>query len=264
MKQSLTTKMLLIGTLILSFGFQSCSSVKTIDQSKLEGYWQLKTLKGESASEAFKTPVPDLKFNFAENNIYGTGGCNRYTGVFTLTEKNEFSAKNPVATMRACMDANKEPQFFAALSTPNMKLSLEDEGNTLLFSKGSDVILEFVKSEEPLSQKDILGQWVLTYIADGDVNKLFETKKPTLNLTEDGNVVGQGGCNSIRTSYSLEGNTIKFNAIMSTKMACPSLEGEGMFTSLLSTPLQVEAKDGKLSLFKDKVLVLEFGKETIE
>lgn len=262
MKQSLTIKMLLVGAMILSFGFQSCSSVKKIDQSKLDGYWQLKTMKGESVNDAFKTHAPSLKFNFADNTISGSGGCNNYSGTFVLTNKNEFSARNPIATMRACLEANKEPQFFAALSTPDMKLLLEDDENTLLFKNGNDIVLEFIKSQESISSKDLVGQWVLSYIAGGDINELFEAK-PSLDIAEDGKIIGQGGCNAIRTSYSLNGSTIKFNPIMSTKMACPSLKGEGMFTALLSdTSLQVEVKEGKLSLFKDSTLVLEFDKDT--
>lgn len=259
MKQTIKSMVLIMGVIALSVGFQSCNSVKSIEQTKLEGNWQLKSLKGEDASDAFKTPAPTLKFNFQDKMIVGNGGCNNYSGVFSLTDKNEFSARNPVATMRACLDANKEPQFFAALATPNMKLSLVDEDNTLLFKKGSEIVLEFVKADETIDAKQLSGSWILTNISGGDINELFD-KKPTLEIAEDGTVLGQGGCNSLRTSYTLDGNTITFKGIASTRMACPSLEGETLFTSHLGNPLEVAVEEDKMSFFKDGTLVLEFAR----
>lgn len=257
MKQTIKSIMLLLGVIALSVGFQNCNSVKTIEKTKLEGNWKLKSLKGEDANDAFKTQAPTLKFNFEDKMIVGSGGCNNYNGVFSLTDKNEFSARNPVSTMRACIDANKEPQFFAALATPNMKLSLNNENNTLLFSKGSEVILEFVKAEETIDVKQLAGSWVLTDIVGGNINELFENK-PTLEIAEDGKVLGQGGCNSLRTSYTLDGNTISFKAIASTRMACPSLQGETLFTSYLANPMQVVLEGSKMSFLKDGNVVLAF------
>lgn len=259
MRQTFRPITLLIGVLALSLGFQNCSSVKMIERARMQGTWQLKTLKGESATDAFKTSAPTLTFNFTDKTIHGSGGCNNYTGVFSLTNKNEFSARNPVSTMRACLDANKEPQFYAALATPNMRLSLADEGNMLVFSKGDDVILEFIKASEVVDAKQLVGTWTLVNISGGDVNKLFHNK-PTLEIAEDGKIVGNGGCNTLRTSYTLDGNTITFKGIASTKMACPSLEGENLFTSHLASPLQVAVAGDKISFSKDGVLILEFEK----
>lgn len=257
MKQPLKSMMLIMTVIALSVGFQNCNSVKPIEKTQLEGNWQLKSLKGESVSDAFKTPAPTLKFNFQDKVVVGSGGCNNYNGVFSLTDKNEFSAKNPVSTMRACLDANKEPQFFAALATPNMKLTLSDDGSSLLFTKGSEVVLEFVKTGETVEVKQLVGSWILTNISGGDVNELFDNK-PTLEIAEDGKVLGQGGCNSLRTSYTLDGNTITFKGIASTRMACPSLEGETLFTSHLENSLQVVVEGNKMSLSKDGNVVLEF------
>lgn len=264
MRRILKTTMLLVFAAGLSFGFQGCSSAKPIEKTKLTGYWQLKVLNKENTSEVFKTPVPSLRFNFAENRISGTGGCNSYSSIFVLTDKNEFTAQNPIATMKACFEANKEPQFFAALSTPNMIISLKDEDNTLLFTKGRDVILQFEKSDEDMQDftgnviaRRLTGSWILSRISDGDIDELF-TKKPTMEIAENGKIIGQGGCNSYRTSYTLAGNVITFKPIASTKMACPDLKGEDLFSSHLASRLQVVVDDNKLSLFNDNVLVLEF------
>lgn len=269
MRKILKTTMLLIFVASLFFGFQGCSSTKPIEKTKLAGYWQLKSLNNENTSEVFKTPVPSLKFNFAENRISGTGGCNSYSSIFVLTDKNEFTAQNPIATMKACFEANKEPQFFAALATPNMTISLKNDDSTLLFSKGRNVILQFEKANEDMQDftgnvvaKRLTGSWTLSSISGGDIDELF-TKKPTMEIAEDGKIIGQGGCNSYRTAYTLAGNIITFKPIASTKMACPNMKGEDLFTSHLASRLQVVVDDNKLSFFNDNVLVLGFTRNNI-
>ncbi|MFV0417527.1 MAG: META domain-containing protein [Dysgonomonas sp.] len=269
MKSILNTSIFLLCAAVISFGMQSCSSVKPIEKSKLEGNWTLKTLDGEAATDVFKTTLPTLQFNFAENRVSGNGGCNTYSGNFTLTDKNEFTAPNVIATMRACIDANKEPQYFAVLSTANIVLGLENNDKELTFTKDKKVLLHFEKSETKettagasISAGQLTGSWVLSTIAGGDINTLFTNNKPTMEIAEDGKIIGHAGCNSYRTSYTLEGNTITFSPAASTKMACPSLKGEGLFTSLLATPLQASVEGDKLSFLKDGTLVLEFVKNT--
>ena len=49
---------------------------------------------------------------------------------------------------------------------------------------------------------------------------------------------------------------------MSTKMACPSLKGESLFLSKLSTPLQAALTGDKLTFLSEGKVVLEFTKDT--
>lgn len=264
MRKNLRTSTFILCAATILLGTQSCKTVKPIDKASLEGSWTLKSLNGENATDVFKGAIPTLQFNFEENRIHGNGGCNTYNGGFTLTDKNEFTAPNAVSTMRACIDANKEPQYFKALSTPSMVLALNNKA--LTFTKGKDVVFLFEKSEataaagEDVKLEKIVGSWVLSSIAGGDINELFTGNKPTMEITEDGKIFGHAGCNSYRTSYTLEGNTIVIKPAMGTKMACPSLKGEGLFTSHLTASLQVSANVDKISFLKDGKTVLEFVK----
>lgn len=269
MKRNLISATILVATITLIFGLQSCNSVKPINESDLAGYWTLKTLKGEDSKTAFTNTIPSLQFNFDENTLSGNGGCNTFGGGFTLTEQNSFSAPNLISTMMACIDANKEPEFFMALSTPDLVLSI-DEDNVLTFTKDNEVVLQFVKGEAPketastsiVNTETLAGTWDLTSIAGGDVATLFTNGTPTIEFSDDGKVFGNAGCNTYRSSYTQEENTITFGPLMSTKMACPSLKGEDLFTSLLSSPLQVGLNGDKLTFSKDGNVVLEFTKGT--
>lgn len=267
MKSNLNTLIALLCIAIALLSLQSCSSVKPIQKSKLEGDWTLKTINGEAASDAFKSTIPTLQLNFAENRISGNGGCNTYGGNFNLNDKNEFSAPNMIATMKACLQENKEPQYFAALSTANAVLALVNNDKELTFTKNKRILLEFEKSEitvnnNRISATQLSGSWILSSIEGGDINTLFSGNKPTMEIAEDSKVTGYAGCNSYHTSYTLEGSIIKFAPAAATKMACPSLKGEEMFITLLASPLQVSTTGEKLSFYKKDVLVLEFIKNT--
>jgi len=269
MKKILKTTTLFVAAMAVMLSMQNCSSVKPIEKSKLEGYWTLKTLEGEDAKEAFKGPNPGMQFNFTDNMISGNGGCNNFSGGFTLTEANEFSAPNLVATLKACFQENKEPQFLKALSTPNLALSLDKDGN-LIFKQNDAVMLEFTKGETPVENKSgaaatvetLSGKWNLTSIAGGDINTLFSEKKPTIEFAADNKIFGHAGCNTYRTSYDLKDGVLTFKPVASTMMACPSMQGENMYTGLLTTPLQATVDGDKLTLSKDGVTVLEFAKDT--
>lgn len=260
MKRILKTTLFFAAIATVAFAIQSCNSVKPIDKTQLEGNWVLKTLQGEDAKTAFAGELPSIGFDFEKKAVHGSGGCNRYTGAFTLTEKNEFSAPNLVSTMKMCVAPNKEPQFLTALSTPNLAVSIEN--GLLIFSQNKTVLIQFEKgTEKPaLTSEALAGKWNLASITGGDLATLFATQMPTMEITADGKVAGNAGCNNYRSTYTLDNNTVTFGPVMSTKMACPGLQGEQLFTSLLTTPLQAALDGNKLTFSKEGNVVLELTK----
>lgn len=260
MKQILKTTLFLATIAFIALAVQSCKTVKPIDKAQLEGNWVLKTLQTEDAKSAFAGDLPSIGFDFEKNSVYGSGGCNRYTGAFTLSQKNEFSAPKLASTMRACIQGNKEPQFLKALSTPNLIVSIEN--GLLTFSQNKTVMLQFEKGKEqtPLTTEALAGKWNLTSIAGGDLATLFTSKIPTMEFTADGKVMGNAGCNNYRSTYTLNDDTVTFGPVMSTKMACPGMQGEQLFTSLLTNPLHAKLDGDRLIFSQKGRVVLELKK----
>lgn len=261
-----TTAFLIAAFTIISFGIQSCTSVKPIDKGQLEGYWVLKSLKGEDAATAFTGTLPNMEFNFADSTLFGNGGCNTFRGQFSLTDQNIFSAPNLASTMMACLPGNKEPEFMTTLSSPNLAVSIEN--GLLTFKQDETVVLQFQKGDapakavkpEPVNAESLTGTWTLTSIAGEDMATLFPEKAATMEIAADGKVFGNAGCNTYRTSYTLDGDMLTFAPAMATKMACPAMQGETKFLSHLATPLQAATSEGKLLFNKDGNMVLEFTK----
>lgn len=110
-------------------------------------------------------------------------------------------------------------------------------------------------ADEPITG----GEWTLLAI-DGK-------KAPapaTLTLSEDGTVGGQAPCNSYFTANTATLPALAFDAIGSTKMACPDLGAEADYLSALQTMTAAELKDGHLILTGADGRRLEFYRAETE
>jgi len=70
---------------------------------------------------------------------------------------------------------------------------------------------------------------------------------------------GLNGCNRIHGKYLLDGNTINFGEILSTKRYCGEVD-EQQFHKVLEQASKIEIKDDKLFLYEDKLLLAVFAK----
>lgn len=267
MKKMKVTVFVAIASVICLFAMSSCAT-KSITSSDLAGVWELKTINGVDTKTEFEGPVPTIEFNFTDGQVSGSGGCNRYFGAFTLNEKNEFSAPQLASTMMACMHKNAEDKFLENLAHTGLVLSFNKE--ILTFKKDNSIVLEFVKGTtlaqgqnvgvQPVKNETLKGTWTLTQNATNDVSVLYTEKVPTITF-EDGKVNGFAGCNTYRGTYQLEDNTITFSPLMTTRMACPNMDGETKFTTALTSPLQATINGNTLSLLQKGDLIFEFTKE---
>ena len=62
--------------------------------------------------------------------------------------------------------------------------------------------------------------WVLQGISGAQLG----TGVPTIDFGTDGNVSGSAGCNTFNGTYTVDGSSISFGPLASTKMACPTAD----------------------------------------
>src|SRR4030095_13252709 len=70
-------------------------------------------------------------------------------------------------------------------------------------------------------------------------------------LKADSTFTGKGGCNNLRGKFSVKGSSIKFAAIISTKMACDNLDKENAFLNLLENRISEYTFLGNELLLRD-------------
>lgn len=255
-----------IVALCTAFTFQSCDNTKQLTQTELEGYWVLKTLNGEDAKSIFEGAIPTLEFNFKDSLVSGTGGCNRYSGPFTY-KKGILSAPNLASTMMLCAEKNAEPQFLLALSNVNNIPSIVD--GVLTIKHDGKIVMEFEKGtsqeeKQPVSvnANTLGGNWVLKTIDGAEATSLFADKVPTIAFDFAANkVTGNAGCNNYNAGFALNDAQLIISPLMSTKMACPNLNGESQFTKAISDTSTLSLpNENILQVAKNETVLLVFEK----
>ena len=85
----------------------------------------------------------------------------------------------------------------------------------------------------------------------------------TLQLTRAGKQVGGNlGCNRFSGPYQLQGESIRFGALLSTEMACPQLPLETEYTRALEAARKWRVVDGQLDLYdQDGALLARFAQQ---
>jgi len=118
------------------------------------------------------------------------------------------------------------------------------------------------------AQETPAGNWLVEDIQGSGVLDRVQT---TLDLADDGQFHGSGGCNNYRGQASLDGNAISFGPAMATRMACPEavMNQETKFFQALEAvksweidghgKLRLQDGDGKVQI----VLVAQPAKASI-
>lgn len=261
---------LLFVTLFAGFMFQACNKNKMLTQAELEGYWVLKNMNGADAKGQFAGALPTLQFNFNEGTVSGTGGCNQYGGAYTYKD-GIFSAPDLAVTQMLCTEDNNEGQFLLELTNDANQLSLVN--GLLTISRAGKPVLEFEKGAAPvevnkavvLDSETLSGEWRLKVMDGVDAGEKFKGNKesvPTLTFDFATNKIsGNGGCNRYNATFSLNNELLVVGPIMSTKMACPNLEGESQFSQAIADTSNISLPNADiLQLAKNGTVLLEFEK----
>jgi putative lipoprotein len=114
---------------------------------------------------------------------------------------------------------------------------------------------------DDLVPEDLLDkEWKLEYMKSEGMQYGMEDIIPTLNFSNDGKVNGFAGCNNYFGNYDIDGRTIAFGEIGSTRMHCEaSMELEQAFMKILSGELRGLFNEGKLILSGDTGNQMIFG-----
>lgn len=213
----------------------------------IEGRWILTSYDANGTS----TPVPSgvtVTAAFAAGNVAGSGGCNSYSGPYTVD-----GAKVDIgplrSTLKACIgpEADVETAYFAALDKAATFTATTD-ALTLFDSSGKTLLVYKAGPANPL-----VGSWIVTGYNNG--NEAVVSPAAGTELTavfgEDGSLSGNSGCNTFNGTYTLEGEALTVGPLATTKMACeePAMSQETQFLAALqgATGYRVEGANVTLT-----------------
>ncbi len=212
--------------------------------------WLLTATSGQD-HQTLILPGSGITLNFeGEDRVSGSGGCNQYSGDYTLGDAGAITLSNIVSTLTACTDTQlttQESIYLGALGSVT-HYDLSEQRLTLRVADLES--LHFVR----VGQDALAGtSWQLVNEVPPAVEATPEadgmTQPITLTFEAEGQAAGHGGCNAYSTTYTLEGTNISFGDVTATEMACEGgdiMQREQDFFAALSNASQYGLTDERL------------------
>lgn len=197
----------------------------------LTGNWTLLS----SGPAAAPVPLPadiEVTANFADGNVSGSSGCNRYNATYVL-DGEKLTITPGISTMMACEEPQTkvETEFMAALA----EVTGYQAGNgslTLLYGDGNALVFTAA------APSGLAGtSWDVTNFNNGKeaVVGLVEGSTITLSFA-DGQATGKA-CNNYFGPYTQDGDKVTVGPLGASMMMCPE-EGVSEQEQLYLTALQ--------------------------
>ena len=193
--------------------------------------------------EGWEESAPSATFE--DGRVAGSTGCNRFTGTYAVDA--ESLALGPLATtLMACLPPRDavERAYVAALE--RVARWHVEHGELALLDANGDELLRFAPAT-------LSGKWVVTAFLRGTgVSSTVADTEITLVFEDDGSIVGSGGCNVYRATYTAEGGSIEISAPFTTRKLCAAPEGvmeqEAAYLAILPDARRYRLDGGSLHL----------------
>lgn len=234
-----------------------------ISSDALAGEWTVYTVGGNKVTGETR---PYINFNMDDHRIYGSNGCNIINGDFELSGGSKLKIGNVISTMMMCPDAPYEQAINLALEAVQ-SFDITKKGHEyyleLRDSKGANLMTLRKHNMDFLN-----GTWEVSEINgkaydNPDMQMVIDIQEQKLH--------GNTGCNIVNGSLMIDpdkSNSIQFQNLGTTRMACPEeiMKGE---TALLVALESVEyAKKGRtgtvVMMDKNNTPVLVLKKVDVE
>lgn len=206
-------------------------------------------------------PGSEIRVSFADGAISIEGGCNHLTGRYSLSSDSELSTEALAGTEMGCAQPLMDQDAWLTGTVFAKPLLASVSGQALSLSREG---LEVMLGDRATISPDALLEgtaWHLDGIVTGEAVSSVPagTRVPTFTIAGDGSVTVDTGCNTGRGSAVVNGTTITFAPIATTKKACADKAGrqtESAVLAVLTGPAEWSITEQTLTITKgDRGLV---------
>ncbi len=230
-------------------------TAEDIKKGVVKGDWAIETVNGRPV---VGEKAPYLRFSPSEKMAYGNNGCNYLHGPYKYNAANKtLSFGDMASTMMMCgMEGLTDTEINQALAkvTSYDWKALDNEYYLYFYDKeGTEVMSLMHQNFDFLN-----GTWLVKNIGDTAVN---EPEMKMVIDVDEGKIHGNTGCNLYNGKMEIDmeaANSISFNSIGVTRMACPDPNYE---TELL---VALEEASSAKPISKDEVVLFNAqGKQVL-
>ncbi|WP_222982187.1 META domain-containing protein [Flagellimonas meishanensis] len=165
--------------------------------------------------------------------------------------QNDARAMDIIIAQKECLDSttNKKSPYTVTISYRDMGAGT----TTILEGCGAYAVNPALNGIWTV--KEINGKSISSLNFQGEKSPYLELDLDTYRFS------GLAGCNRIAGGFVLENENLRFSETMATKMACPNLELETKFLSLLNSNVSYRIEKNRLYLYDgNKRSILQFQK----
>ncbi|GGZ91086.1 META domain-containing protein [Streptomyces subrutilus] len=212
------------------------------------GSWRVESLT--TGGRTLHAPAA-ARFDLAGDEAEGNYGCNGFTAKAVTEGRTAVTLTPGVSTTMACEDQAFEVAF-AKLLRGRLTIDRGPDRLTLKTADGSTIAM----TSEPRTPDAPLTTtaWTVTSLTGGGTASSVPAEaagRARFTLAADGAASGSLGCNRFSARAAIEGSSVVFGPLTSTRMACQGAAGdvERSLTALLgSGPLAWKVQEGTLTL----------------
>jgi heat shock protein HslJ len=236
-------KTALISSLALAFIFIGCATSQheaNMPKTSLDGSW--------------KSTTSNATIRFDQGKLSGNDGCNQFMGSYVAQEHTITVSDKMMSTMMACPEMEKAAKFKTALSFAKI---YENDGKTLmLFGATGDSLLILSHLSDTVQE----GLYTIKYLNNGK-QAVVGVKTPiSMQLSKDGKMSGNTGCNLYTTSYTIKDDQLTVGFPATTRKMCPPemMEQEQQFVNALQKSAKI-SRNGEKWEIRDALGALQFS-----
>ncbi|NEK57995.1 META domain-containing protein [Geodermatophilus sabuli] len=182
----------------------------------------------------------------------GTAPCNTYRGTVVLEGDDGVRIEAIATTLMSCEPAlmAAEREYLDALA--QVRTADTRDPDRLALTSGG-VRLSFTAID---ARELIVGDWALTGVRTGaGIQSMVEGTEPVARVTADADVVVETGCNTLRTTWEIDGRTIVVEQPAGTSMNCEEPAGvmdqEAAIAAALTAASTIAITPATLTLLDD-------------
>jgi heat shock protein HslJ len=173
--------------------------------------------------------------------------CNRGSGQYTV-DGSRLTLQPRAITLAICGPGSQDAVFLRDLQRVT---SYVLDGESLALNLTMDSGTMYFTPQPPASLTGAAWRVQSVNNGRGGVASVFADTRLSATFGDDGTVTGETGCNTYRGPYTLDGATIAFGPLITTRRACLSEQAaaqEQAFTAALAASARYELAGDRLTL----------------
>ncbi|ALG86812.1 META domain-containing protein [Gordonia phthalatica] len=158
-----------------------------------------------------------LVLGFTKGSLSANAGCNGHGGSVAF-DGGTMTAGRLMGTMMACPPPRDGTDRWVSdlFAAP---LTWQLTGTELVLSRGDQKVVLQERTNRPV----VGTRWQVTSLVKHDAvssSVILEQRKPFFRIDADGKLTGNDGCNAMTGSAKVDGTTVEFSPIATTRKAC--------------------------------------------